>query len=289
MIRLSSIYFVLTLISIGWSTALSQVVDLVSFKPVGEDKIVVDYYLDNSKPYQSFDVALFMSNNGGKTFFLARAVVGDVGLVSGRGSKRITWDVFSDVDAFQGEACIAKVVAKEVHSVKEVASNVFFGSEEVKRFVNGTYFHGGWQKSVFLNSLFRPNSGFEIGIKFVTLPLVIEADGFYQTFSPNPGSAPNKEEVKYTGMNLSLGLSLLPVSQYITPSVGLGYQASALYTGSSYGDESTSQVATNAVFWTVAGQINLGAGWSLGSEYKNSIGVGNKRWNQLMVFIGSKL
>lgn len=260
--------------------AFSQVVQSVSFEINEKNNLVVDYSLSYQNPELVFDVSLFMSSDGGSSFFQAKSVLGDLSAVSGSGPKRITWDVFADVDVFVGKACIAKVVAKEIHTIGEVVRNMLFGSDETKEFVNSAFIHVGWQKVTFQNSVFKSDGGFEIGFRYISLPVMIEVDGFLQRFSSSGGL-----EVGHTGINSSASFCLA-ISKYVTPAAGLGYQASALYIGSSYGTEATSQVATNGVFYTVSAQINLSEVFKVGYEYKSSIGLGSKQWNQLMAFIG---
>ena len=92
----------------------AQVIRNVSFDVTVENTIKVTYLLSVPKFSQQYNVKLFISQDGGNNYFSPKALLGDVGTVSGYGSKKIIWDVFSDFDAFECEKCVVKVTADEM-------------------------------------------------------------------------------------------------------------------------------------------------------------------------------
>jgi sulfatase modifying factor 1 len=83
--------------------AQAQQIQNVKFTSAGK-QIVVTYDITGSQAGQTFDVQLFCSTDGGKTFGSALTrVTGDAGSgVSGGSGKRITWDVLSEQDNLVG-------------------------------------------------------------------------------------------------------------------------------------------------------------------------------------------
>lgn len=83
--------------------AFSQTV--INVYTVTEDyKIAVHYTISNAKYYQSFNVTLYVSMDGGKAFRgPLMAVSGDVGEKITKGDKKIIWDVFKDVAGLEGD------------------------------------------------------------------------------------------------------------------------------------------------------------------------------------------
>jgi hypothetical protein len=269
-------------------TAVAQVVQSVTFGVQSDNTIEVAYYLSPSQPEQSYEIELLASKDGGVSYFKAKAVSGDVGEVSRAGSKRIIWRVFSDVESFEGEQCGIKVMAKEIHPIGESIMNVLFGSKPTKALFDGLHFHAGWEKTTFSGSTYQAaldrgtvqtSGGVELGVKYLTLPFAFECDGFLQTFRINGSDA-----VNFSGINVSGNITLFPMAGFFLPSVGIGYQGSELYVGDSPGS-ATSQAATNAIFATVGGQLRLTESFSVGIDFKKSIGSGDREWVQLIVFL----
>jgi hypothetical protein len=109
---------------------------------------------------------------------------------------------------------------------------------------------------------------------------------FFQKYSFPQDFIQGYSELSFNGLNLSASTSIFPIAQTIIPSIGLGYQASALYLGDQGGENSVSQLATNSVYGVVACQINLGIKWKLVGSYKVTLFQDAKKWNQLILSIG---
>ena len=81
------------------------------------NNIVVNYTLV-AKFYQKFNVSLYFSRDGGKTFEgPLEAVTGDVGKGIRAGQNKIIWDVFKDVYSLEGDIVFdvrAEVIEEEV-------------------------------------------------------------------------------------------------------------------------------------------------------------------------------
>ena len=80
--------------------------------------IVVNYEITDAKFNQKFDVSLYVSRDGGKTFEgPMQSVTGDVGKGIRDGEHRIIWDVFKDVHSLDGNIVFdvkARVIEEKV-------------------------------------------------------------------------------------------------------------------------------------------------------------------------------
>ena len=88
------------------------------YPDVTGEKIHIYYDLLDISAYESVNVKVFMSTDGGKTYGEAlKSVTGDVGLVTGPGERRcIIWDVFKDIDELVSVNVKFKVRADPVRS-----------------------------------------------------------------------------------------------------------------------------------------------------------------------------
>jgi hypothetical protein len=267
-------------------TTFCQVVSSVSFKADNRGKINVQYLFSLPKEGQSYTVSLLASTNGGSSYMAAKSLEGDIGTVTTSGWKSITWDVLEDVESFEGENCIVKVVAEEIHATSELVSNFLFGDNRLKEKSNGITWGVGWTKTTFPNaSTIEANGGYDIGARYIAIPLIVDVDCFFQNYSFPQDYIQGYSGLSFDGINLSASTSILPIAQTIIPSVGLGYQASALSLGTS-SDNSGVQMATNSLYGIAAGQINLGSAWKLVGSYKVALFQDTKKWNQLIISIG---
>jgi len=266
-------------------TTLCQVVSSVSFKANSQGKIIVQYLFSPAKEGLTYAVSLLASTNGGNSFIVAESLSGDIGTVTTSGWKSITWDVLEDVDSFEGENCIVKVVAEEVHTTSELVSNFLFGDDQLKEKSNGITWGIGWTKTTFPNaSTIETNGGLAISARYLAIPLILDVEGFFQSYSFPQDYIQGYSQLSFDGMNLSISTSILPIAQTIIPSVGLGYQASALILGTS-SENSGVQLATNSFYGVVASQINFSNTWKLIGSYKISLFQDTKKWNQLIITI----
>jgi hypothetical protein len=146
-----------------------------------EGKITVKYHLSIPKEGQTYEVSLLASTNGGGSYINAKSVEGDIGTVTTSGWKSITWDVLADVESFEGENCVVKVVAEEIHTSSELVSDFLFGGDEVKEKSNGLFVGLGWTRTVFPNaSTIKANGGFDISARILAIPFIVDADCFFR-------------------------------------------------------------------------------------------------------------
>ncbi len=81
------------------------------------DKVLIRYKISGAKLYQKFDVALYVSQDGGQTFQgPMSSVTGDVGENVKPGKNHLTWDVFKDMNKLEGQVVFD--VRAEVHGEK---------------------------------------------------------------------------------------------------------------------------------------------------------------------------
>lgn len=281
------IYIVLIGIFLLWQTTLCQVVSSVSFKADNEGKIIVQYHLLIPKEGQTYKVSLLASTNGGRSYINAKSVEGNIGKITTSGRKSITWDVLSDVESFEGENCVVKVVVEEIHTSSELVSDFLFGGNEVKEKSNGLFIGFGWTMTIFPNaSTINAKGGFDISVRYLAIPFILDMDGFIQKYSFPQDFIHGYSGLSFVGLNLSISTSIIPIAQTIIPSVGLGYQASALYLGDQSGESSVSQLAINSLYGVASCQINFSSEWKLVGSYNISLFQDEKKWNQLILSIG---
>ena len=76
-----------------------------------ERKIIVSYDL-----YQTADITLYVSTDGGKTYQQLNSVRGDVGKNISAGHKTIVWDVLSERESLKGDNIVFKVEAQAINA-----------------------------------------------------------------------------------------------------------------------------------------------------------------------------
>lgn len=143
------------------SSVFSQTVTNV--RPVVEgDKITVHYTIYKAKFYQTFNVSLYVSMDGGKTYQdQLKAVSGDVGENVTKGDKKIIWDVSKDIAALEGDVVFdvrAEVIEKER---KKSLFLSYFGSYYSPIGLQfGQLGKTGWYVSVRANSKFATKADY---------------------------------------------------------------------------------------------------------------------------------
>ena len=192
-------------------TTMCQVVSSVSFKANNQRKIIVQYLFSPAKDGQTYSVSLLASTNGGNSFIVTKSLSGDIGAVTTSGWKSITWDVLEDVDSFEGENCIVKVVAEEVHTTSELVSNFLFGDDQLKEKSNGTTWGIGWTKTIFPNaSTIEAKGGVDISARYSAIPLIVDVEGFFQSYSFPQDYIQGYSELSFDGMNISVRYINIP-------------------------------------------------------------------------------
>jgi len=101
-----------------------QSITNISFQQTPDNKIRVSYYL-SSPESQDFQIDIFASTDGGRSFIETESVSGDVGHVSGSGWKNATWDVLKDAAQFIGSNCEFRVQATEIKSLGDAIGTFY--------------------------------------------------------------------------------------------------------------------------------------------------------------------
>jgi hypothetical protein len=99
------------------------------------NKMIIKYKIEGAKFYQKFNVDLYLSRDGGKTFDgPLKAVSGDVGEGITGGQHQIVWDVFKDVNNLDGEIVfdvksqlVEEKVPKEFFAMYNGSNDAFLG------------------------------------------------------------------------------------------------------------------------------------------------------------------
>ena len=99
-------------------TCFSQEIKNIEFKQV-DNEIEVYYQITGARYFEYFFVEIYVSSDGGETFYgPLKQVKGDIGVnVEGGKRKKIIWDVFKEKPDFSGEVVFdihATVIEKEV-------------------------------------------------------------------------------------------------------------------------------------------------------------------------------
>jgi|GEM_PF-2486661 hypothetical protein len=286
--------------------AQSQAVQNVTFRATQSNAIEVLYNFSPVTEVAIYEVQLYISSDGGDSYFTPRTMQGDVGNVSRSGSKRIIWNVFSDVDNFEGEQCVVKITAERIRTMEERASNIsdffFSASYETEDYVGKDGFHIGFMSTGFENndfenavndSIIKRIFGLELGGKFYDLPFTgdlncflylfeVPAQNFYHPFLPKDSTV----SIIHVGLNYSYSVNIFPSLKYVVPSVGLGYQLSSLITGnllSSSTKDTGSIAVTSSLFVTVGFAFNIWENIALGIDYRAAIATNNTGLKQLFV------
>lgn len=278
------------------------VVKNVDTELVGGNKIQISYYLDPIETDAQYTITASVILDSGEELEL-ESVTGDVGGgISGRGRKIINWDVFDQLDYFQGEELVFIVTAEQETSIGEALGGavvktgegiwyMFAGSEETQNYVNGIILFGGYPMQSFNNDQFKDNKdngvlslkqAWSAGFRYQVLPLIFTFDYSQSKFDLNL-DLPMGEEIYARHENISgeLNITFLPILKQIIPSAGAGYQYGILHTG-----DYKNWVETSGVYIDGMIELNLGA-FSFAATYRKSISAKNERgWNQILLSAG---
>lgn len=107
------------------SILFSQKVENLRFEQSGK-QIIIYYDLTGAQPGQTFDVQVFCSTDGGKTFGAAlKQISGDAGSnITGGNGKKVVWNVLDERDRLEGE------ITFEVHINKILEPKVEDGTSD---------------------------------------------------------------------------------------------------------------------------------------------------------------
>ena len=231
--------FAFVLITTLFANLLGRdVVDNVSFE-IYESSDMTQmsiYYTLNPENYESnYKIKVYISSDGGKTWFSPKTIIGDIGRQKISGSKVIAWDIFADRDELEGNIQV-KVIAKNIMSFKRHISNATYISPSKKEnnFLLHIYFSSA--KTSFRNSTFKTKikkgiinrkNGYSIGIRGHFLPSMVDMGISYEQLSED--GVDNNYAMNLIALYFSYSKPFF-ADKYepITPFAGLGYQLSGI-------------------------------------------------------------
>jgi hypothetical protein len=144
------------LVTFAINTHAQQVKDV---NPMQQgNKMIIKYKIEGAKFYQKFNVDLYLSRDGGKTFDgPLKAVSGDVGKGITGGEHQIVWDVFKDVNNLEGDIVfdvkaelIEEKVPKEFFAMYSGSNDAFLGLMVGQ--VGKTGWYASFKTSAFFSS-----------------------------------------------------------------------------------------------------------------------------------------
>ena len=287
--KLNFLFILLAFLSVMTSNLLySQVIDNITFKVIENNKIIIKYYLNASSDKSHYAVKIFATVDGEK-YFGINSLEGDSKEISGSGYKQVIWDVFKDVEIFEGPSCGIKIQSEEITTFSDQLSSIFLGNESTKLFANGSFILFGISNTDFNSSSYKTskqngditsNIGYNINYQYITVPLILSSNVSLQSFNSSDGT-----KIDLMGIDITGSFILFPNMRYILPAVGIGYQISQL----SIGESSDQTANTSSVFLTAHINILFGSEssrWIISGEYKKSFGNSERGWVQYNITIG---
>lgn len=266
------------------------------------NKIQITYDLDPDEIEGQYNITVAVIMDSGVELRL-ESLSGDAGGgISGRGRKTIIWDVFDQLDNFQGRRLKFKVYAAKETSIGAALGGavvstgkgiwyVFAGSEETQDAVNGVILFGGYPSHNFSNKRFKLNKDDGVmkmkqawcaGFRYQVLPLIFTVDYSQSKFDLNL-DLPYDDEIfaRYENISGEVNLTFLPLLKQIIPSAGVGYQYGFIHKG-----DYKSMVETPGMYIDGMLEINLGV-LSLAATYRKSITYKDDRgWDQILLTAG---
>lgn len=261
--------------------ALSQGVKSVSFETTYDDMIEVKYYLLTEEDNPVHNVRIFVSEDGGFSFFEARSVTGDVGNVDGSGWRFARWDVLNDRESLETTRCVVKVVASGTRGIGDFVSDVFLGSSGMRRQNDGWTMWGGWNIQRFKNLEFKQavsaeniqtEAGYNAGLRYVSLPFVVDAMYGHEEYKVTGLTAPDAT-IELHSLTFGVSAAVLPVIPYVVPTVGAGYQVSWLEASAGGTGDKIPTASISSPFWQVGLNIPLTPGLVIGGNYRDSVPI----------------
>jgi len=160
----------ISILFIGISTIVnSQSVSNIEPLQSG-NKISINYSIIGAKFYQTFDVSLYVSNDGGQNFQgPVKSVSGDVGKVVSGGKKKILWDVFKDDINIEGDLFFDVRIEVIEEKIKKKFFLAFSGNTSAPFGLSiGQIGKIGWYITARSNQNFNLSSSYECNDEQIT-------------------------------------------------------------------------------------------------------------------------
>lgn len=226
--------------------AKGQVLKNVNFDYNEANRVFeIQYYYSPYKDDQATEIWLELSTNGGSTFEKVKSVTGDVGVIQGRGTKKIYWSVFEDYEELDGYIMF-RVAGKATKTMGQAIASTFndliFGSSSVRDYNESVQFYYGIDNFKYsengvqtsFEKKFDMKSGSIYGMKIISYPIIWDFYLFKSSIELKKNVLPiltEEREGAITGWGGSLSYTLLPIFKYIQPYLGFGYKNGAIYIG----------------------------------------------------------
>jgi hypothetical protein len=156
-------YLLFTILFFG-TTIIANAQSVSNIEPVQSgNKISISYSINDANFSQTFDVSLYVSNDGGKNFQgPVKSVSGDVGVVLTGGSKTILWDVFKDDISIEGDLVFDVRIKVIEEKIKKKLFVAFSGNSSAPLgFSIGQIGKTGWYFTARLNLNFSLSPKYE--------------------------------------------------------------------------------------------------------------------------------
>ena len=280
---ISGLNFALLFCALG-AIAEAQTITDVTLE-VFDREAKISYVLTGT-PGKSYEIEVFISSDGGTTFFKPHTIRGAVGVVSEQGHLFAIWDVIADVENFLAENCVAKVKATEFETPGEALSRIFTGSERMKENVNGIALLAGVEETDFLSDTYKSqvdagnisaNLGYWGGIRYTLLPFMVSAQVKGQDFDVRVSTS-TSVTAQELGIDAEASIFVLPLTQFFLPSVGGGYRFATLSLNPEGGSKTV--VSTSALYVEIGTTMQLSNSIGISGILRRSVGITTRAWQE---------
>lgn len=285
----------LLLFSLFIFQANGQVLKNVNFDYNEANRVFeVQYYYGPYNDDQATEIWLEVSTNGGSTFEKVKSVTGDVGVIQGRGTKKIYWSVFEDYEELDGYIMF-RVAGKATKTIGQALASTFndmiFGSSSVRDYNESVQFYYGIDKFKYsddgiqtaFEKKFDMKSGSIYGMKIISYPIIWDFYLFKSSIELKKSVLPllDDREGAISGWGGSLSYTLLPIFKYIQPYIGFGFKNGTIYIGKSAKD-AIERKDLSALYINLGVQLSLAEWLKLNLTYMESTSKDlPKKWSFL--------
>jgi hypothetical protein len=274
-----------------------------------DNEMVITYDLSPENLEDVYKISVSVTYDGGRNWFSPRSIRGDLGKQKkGYRNKEIIWDIFSDVDELEGDVDV-EVVAK-LH--RTMMQRLTVSKKEKKEKFDGINIYLIAPMIDFDNPTFSnrkddgvleptnfPHSG-GLGMNFMYPPLTMDLHFSASSFASKDslpymddyyGTLDYREfdtsQVYHTSTAFYLSHTFLPNIPVVMPSLGLGFQVSALNMIGNYGDK-YAKAYTSDLFYVV--NVSMASDYAFYQlSYKHSLTRKLRSWSEIQLILGVHL
>jgi len=259
-------------------------IERVSFYVQG-DKIYISYYIYGMNPSNKYFISVKATMDGYK-YFDINSVRGDVGKIQGNGKKEIIWDVFQDVDVFEGEKCNFRISLREKTTIKNtIIDYCTYPSKNSNVFLP----HIGYHRTEFTDTDYKKNRSEITNIGgvlgdciIIKNPFLFDINYFYELFLTSMYLVGDPISISHQGISSKYAFNLLPKADNFQLFIGTGCQVSVLY-NYKYSKQSM-VVTTSAPFCSISFITYLIKDCPIMLDYSRSFyAYKNRNWNKVSI------